>query len=174
MPHTASKNVRVGVGVFILNGRNQFIIGKRKGSHGAGTWALPGGHLEFGESFEECAARETLEETGLATTDVHFFTATNSVMTDVDAHYVTIFMTARISGDKTEPEVNLPPRPACLDRANRCLQNLEPEKCESWEWVGWERLRSMAEESKSGEDGSPKLFLPLVNLFDQRRGISLP
>ncbi|KAL1638593.1 hypothetical protein SLS58_008807 [Diplodia intermedia] len=156
MPHTASKNARVGVGVFILNDRNQFIIGKRKGSHGAGTWALPGGHLEFGESFEECAARETLEETGLATTDVHFFTATNSVMTDVDAHYVTIFMTARISGDKTEPE------------------NLEPEKCESWEWVGWERLRSMAEESKSGEDGSPKLFLPLVNLFDQRRGIGLP
>ncbi|OJD31703.1 nudix hydrolase 1 [Diplodia corticola] len=155
MPPSVSKNARVGVGVFILNDKNQFIIGKRKGSHGAGTWALPGGHLEFGESFEECAARETLEETGLATTDVRFFTATNNIMADIDAHYVTIFMTAKISGEKMEPE------------------NLEPEKCEAWKWTNWEQLRSMAEKTKSGETGAPELFLPLVNLFDQHQGISL-
>ncbi|KAF9632281.1 putative nudix protein [Lasiodiplodia theobromae] len=155
MSPPAAKNARVGVGVFILNDKNQFIIGKRKGSHGAGTWALPGGHLEFGEGFEECAARETMEETGLETTDVRFFTATNSVFTDIGAHYVTIFMTARISGEKTEPE------------------NLEPEKCEMWKWVDWEELRTMAEKFKSAGDEASKLFLPLVNLFDQHRGISL-
>lgn len=56
---------RVGVAVFVLNEKGHVLIGKRTGSHGAGTLALPGGHLELHESFQECAARETFEETGL-------------------------------------------------------------------------------------------------------------
>ncbi|ETI19760.1 nudix hydrolase 1 [Cladophialophora carrionii CBS 160.54] len=96
----------------------KFILGKRLGSHGAGTLGLPGGHLEFGESFEDCAAREVMEETGLEIEDVKFLTATNDVMlsegggaaaaaagatSDLDGqnqgkHYVTIFMTARVRG----------------------------------------------------------------------------
>ena len=45
-----------------------------------GTWALPGGHLEFGESFESCAARKMLEETDLLVGNVRFLTATNDIM----------------------------------------------------------------------------------------------
>ena len=30
-----------------------------------GTWVLPGGHIDVGETFEECAVREILEETGI-------------------------------------------------------------------------------------------------------------
>ncbi|CDR88356.1 uncharacterized protein SPSC_04183 [Sporisorium scitamineum] len=56
---------RVGVAVFVINEKGHVLIGKRTGSHGAGTLALPGGHLELHESFYDCAAREVYEETGL-------------------------------------------------------------------------------------------------------------
>lgn len=63
----------------------------RLGSHGSGTFALPGGHLEFGESWEDCARREVLEETGLQLESIRFETAINSIF-GPDSHYVTIFM----------------------------------------------------------------------------------
>ena len=60
---------KVGVGVLIVKG-SSVLLGKRKGLAGAGTWATPGGHLEFGESWAQCAVREVHEETGLTVTDV--------------------------------------------------------------------------------------------------------
>lgn len=56
---------RVGVAVFVINEKGHVLVGKRNGSHGAGTLALPGGYLELHESFYDCAAREVYEETGL-------------------------------------------------------------------------------------------------------------
>ena len=61
-----AERVPVGVGVIAYDQEsNKFIVGQRKGSHGAGLWALPGGWLERGESMEGCALREMFEETGL-------------------------------------------------------------------------------------------------------------
>jgi len=66
-------------------------MGYRKGAHGAGTWSLPGGHLEHGESFEQTARREVEEETGVKITNVRFGAVTNDVF-DAARHYVTIWM----------------------------------------------------------------------------------
>ena len=110
---------RVGVGVIVLRGE-RVLLGKRKGAHGAGTWALPGGHLEFGESVSACAVRETEEETGLRIQVVGQGPYTNDVMPTERKHYVTVFVLAR--SELGEPKVR------------------EPDKCEGWSWFAWSEL----------------------------------
>ncbi|KAE8413395.1 NUDIX hydrolase domain-like protein [Aspergillus pseudocaelatus] len=151
---TTTQEPRVGIGAFILNKKGEVLLGKRKGSHGAGTWALAGGHLEFGETFENCAEREVLEETGLTIRNVQFLTATNNVMLDENKHYVTVFVSGDIYGDVLEPEL------------------MEPEKCEAWEWVAWEEIVALAQDAMAGKESGEKkkLFSPLVNLVEQRPG----
>lgn len=155
--------VRVGVGVFVLSsaqepiGNPRFLLGKRINSHGHGTYALPGGHLEFGETPEECATREVLEETGLRISGVEFLTATNDFMPDDGKHYITLFMVAVRENEQDSPRV------------------LEPHKCESWDWVDWERLKSAITKQNEKHDDDEELelplFLPLLNLMRQRPNV---
>src|ERR1700730_2512396 len=85
------KRPQVGIGVIVRNDR-QLLLMRRSNSHGAGTWSSPGGHLEYGETPEACALRETLEETGVTITNVTFRTITNDFFEDEGKHYVTIWM----------------------------------------------------------------------------------
>lgn len=112
---------RVGVGVIVMR-RGLVLLGQRKGSHGAGTWALPGGHLEFGETVEECARREVAEETGLELHDITRGPYTTTLFPAEGTHYVTLFALA--PSEAGEP------------------QALEPAKCARWQWFPWSALPS--------------------------------
>ncbi len=52
-------------GVLIADKEGNVLLGKRKFPPKAGDWTLPAGFMESGEGPDECAIRETLEETGL-------------------------------------------------------------------------------------------------------------
>lgn len=101
----AKREPRVGVAVFVRKD-GKFLMGKRLGSHGEGTWTVPGGHLEFGESFEETGVREIKEETGLEISNVHFAALTNDHFEKEGKHYVTVWLVANwVAG---EPTLNEP------------------------------------------------------------------
>jgi 8-oxo-dGTP diphosphatase len=102
---TASSTPRVGVGV-IVSKDQQVLLLRRRNVHGAGTWSTPGGHLDFGESPEQCAVREVKEETGLDIDAVVFRAITNDVFTVEGRHYITIWMEGRYPGG--EPTVAAP------------------------------------------------------------------
>jgi 8-oxo-dGTP diphosphatase len=114
-----TRSLRVGVGVIVLRD-GLVLLGHRVGSHGAGTWALPGGHLEFGESVEACAAREVLEETGLRLQRVVRGPYTSDLFAAERKHYVTLFLIAHCPIGE--------------------LQLREPSKCLAWQWFRWSSL----------------------------------
>jgi 8-oxo-dGTP diphosphatase len=92
---------QVGLAV-IVEREGRVLLLKRTGAHGEGTWAPPGGHLEFGETLEECAARETLEETGVVIGDVDFLAITNDLFPSEQKHYLTVWVRATyLSGQAT-------------------------------------------------------------------------
>ncbi len=93
------KVVRVGIGVFIIK-NGKFLMGKRRNSHGDGTWSVPGGHLEFGESIEKGAAREAFEETGLRVKDIKIAGIGNDFFKKEDKHYITIWVTTHWKSGK--------------------------------------------------------------------------
>jgi len=112
---------KIGVGVLVFR-EGKLLLGRRKGSHGAGFWSAPGGHLEFGETPEQCAIRETLEETGLSLDVVQPGPWVNDIFTAEQKHYVTLFCIAESKAGQGEPI------------------NTEPEKCEGGGWYDCEQL----------------------------------
>lgn len=104
------------MGVLIIRD-GRVLLGERRGSHGAGKWAPPGGHLEFGESVDACARREAREETGLEIDNVRAGPFTNDVFEQEHKHYVTLFVVAE--SRPGEPVVR------------------EPTKCARWDWFAW-------------------------------------
>lgn len=112
------QKTRVAVGVMILKD-GKMLLAKRKTSHGAGEYAFPGGHLEYMETFEDCARRETKEECGITIKNIRFqFVANLKIY--APKHYAHIGVIADWESGEPQP--------------------LEPEKSESWTWYDLDKL----------------------------------
>jgi len=109
---------KVGIGVMVAKD-GKVLLGKRTGSHGAEEFAFPGGHLEYMESFENCARREVAEECGIEIKNIKFQFLANLVKY-APKHYAHIGLIA--DWQSGEPKV------------------MEPKKSESWDWYELDKL----------------------------------
>lgn len=90
------------------------LLGKRLSGPGAGAYGWAGGHLEFGETPEECAVREVAEETGLSITPRLLQPLCVSNTMAYGTHYIDIEFRCEVP--EGEPRV------------------MEPDKLEAWDW----------------------------------------
>uniref|UniRef100_A0A673XQ20 Nucleotide triphosphate diphosphatase NUDT15 n=1 Tax=Salmo trutta TaxID=8032 RepID=A0A673XQ20_SALTR len=144
------KRPGVGVGVLVTDSAhsNCVLVGKRKSAMGKGTYQLPGGHLEFGETWEECAHREVMEEAGVRLKEVRFASVVNSIKLEEQYHYITIIMQGEVDRSYAAEPVNLEPE------KNEGSQEFQWYYC--WTWTRWDQFPQ--------ED---QLFLPLACLRQQ-------
>lgn len=120
-----NNKVGVGIGVLILKD-GKILLGKRhedpEKAHsllkGAGTWTMPGGKLRFGETFEEGAKREVMEETGIKLNNARVICVNNDMIET--AHFVTI----GVFSDDFEGEPRV----------------MEPDRITEWQWFSLDNL----------------------------------
>lgn len=108
----------VGVSAIVVR-NGAVLLGRRRGAHGAGTFAFPGGKPDPGEHPSDTVRRELLEETGLTARGVLPIAWTSDVFPDASLHFVTLHHLVDADG---EPEVR------------------EPDKVDGWGWYDWDTL----------------------------------
>ena len=98
---------RIGVGVMLLK-EGKVLLGKRNEDpekadselHGEGTWTMPGGKVEFGETLIDACKREVLEETGMRVNKLKLISVADDIIED--AHFITIgFLSDDFEGEPT-------------------------------------------------------------------------
>jgi len=119
------KKIGVGFGVMLLKD-NKILLGHRhedpeKASSeldGAGKWTMPGGKLHFGETFEDGAKREVMEETGIELNNVEVLCINNDIVET--AHFITIGLIATEFNGEAEV--------------------MEPNEITEWKWFDLDNL----------------------------------
>ncbi len=144
--------VKAGVGVIVCKDK-KVLVGKRKGSHGAGSWAFPGGHIDpTDNTLKECAEREVFEETAIRCNVFNpdhyrqdLFTTFDILSDDKSKLYVTCYLVADylIGGTTVKFE------------DQEMIVACEPEKCDGWYWKSLDELARLVSTEKS------KTWIPL-------------
>jgi len=118
---------RVGAAVMVVKD-GKILLGHRhpdpeKASselHGEGTWTLPGGKVDFGDTLLKTVKKEAMEECGIVVDDLEIISIGDEIIPD--KHFVTVgFIARKFSG---EPKV------------------MEPDEITEWKWFDLDKLPS--------------------------------
>lgn len=102
----------------IIRKEGQILLGKRKNCAGEGSWALPGGHVEYNEKLLDAAKRELKEEIDVTSHDLKLIAITDDL--GDNWHYVhAVFLLDDFSGK---------------------IKLNEPHKCSEWNFYSLDKL----------------------------------
>ena len=107
---------RTAVAIVVCH-QHKVLFGKRRIQNNQYEWQLPGGWIKIGETPEDAARREVVEETGLGLGAIHLVAITNNVFSPQN-HSISLCFEAECAN----PEK---------------LTIKEPEKCLGWHWRNW-------------------------------------
>jgi len=131
---------KIGVNIFLFKD-GKILLGKRIGKTGYGTWCLPGGHFEWGESLIGAVKRELEEETSIILNNLEFLHLINDPLEKV--HYVHInFIAKNWSGE---------------------AKVTEPDKFEEWQFFD---LENLPENIFIGHQKFIPAFIKKINFLD--------
>lgn len=87
---------RIRVALVIIQNEKILLVQHCKG--GKCYWLLPGGGLDYGETIQECAIRELLEETNLKVKLKRLLFVSESIPEDRHRHIVNLYFEAEVCG----------------------------------------------------------------------------
>jgi 8-oxo-dGTP diphosphatase len=117
--NSGKQRVNCAVAVVVTQAR-QVLFGRRETAGGGFEWQLPGGWIEVGESPQQAARREVLEETGLELRELRFVGVTNNVFSSHN-HSISLYFEAE-----------------CANKDS--LAVAPAEKCREWVWRQWSEV----------------------------------
>jgi ADP-ribose pyrophosphatase YjhB (NUDIX family) len=122
---------------------NRILLCRRSHEPARGRWAVPSGFLECGESLEECAVREMVEETGVIVdaASLDLYSITNMTALEQVAVAFRVSVTA-------DPHPR--PGPECLDVAFVSEAELATVDF-AWRWSMGDSLERLFHEIRSGD-----------------------
>jgi 8-oxo-dGTP diphosphatase len=121
VPKETATPTLVGCELFLRRG-DSILLGLRKNCYGAGTWALPGGHLEFNERLVDAICREAEEELGsvIKPKELKLVSIVDDMQPQNNLHYVHISF--ELKEPAWEPRI------------------MEPDRCEEWRYFALDEL----------------------------------
>lgn len=132
--------IGTGVGAFIMNPHGHVLLMKRGKSvrNEPGTWIIPGGKVEFGETLRQAVVREVMEEIGVEIELDGQLPAYDHILPEDKQHWITNCFPCHIT--KGIPAIK------------------EPEKCDE---IGWFALDALPTPLAKASQGVVNYFMNL-------------